>query len=198
MDKINEIYQGLKAFIHTFIIKYEYENRGMLKKMRIDSRLNMDIDNEKWCKLFLCKSCFNHCAKFVLLRYLEDCGLSYGKMNLKGLKKWKDFVKNISEKLNLLYAIVIKDLQEDENNKIRKIFKESDYDVFEIDEELARGMSEHLSFIDFSSLKKKDIVLLFRRIYSLEQREEMKLDEFYKDAPALSYILQLEKTEELL
>ncbi|MCT4605307.1 MAG: hypothetical protein N4A64_04240 [Marinisporobacter sp.] len=198
MDKINKIYQGLKSFIQIFIIKYEYENRGMLKKMRIDSRLNMDIDDEKWCELFLYKSCFNYCAKFVLLRYLEDYGLSYEKMNSKGLKKWGNFVKNISEKLNLLYVIVIKDLQADENNKIRKIFKKSDYDVFEIDEELAKVMSEHLSPIDFSSLKKKDMVLLFRRIYSLEQREEMKLDEFYKDAPALSYILELEKAEELL
>jgi hypothetical protein len=54
-------------------------------------------------------------------------------------------------------------------------------------------MSDHLSAINFSSLKKKDIVLLFRRIYSLEQREEMKLAEFYKDAPTLSYILKMEE-----
>lgn len=198
MDKVKKIYEGILEFIQVFMIKYKYENRGILKKMKIDSRLNMEIEDNKWCELFLCKSCFNHCAKFILLRYMEDCGHIFAKMNNNGVKKWSNFVKNISESFHILYYIAIKDLQRDTNDTIRQIFKESDYDVFEIDEELALIIVRNFSSIDFAKLDKKDIIILFRLIYSLEQREEMALDLFYKDAPALSYLLKLEKLESIL
>ncbi|WZL74596.1 hypothetical protein QBE52_07860 [Clostridiaceae bacterium 35-E11] len=197
MDKIRKIYEGILEFIQAFMVKYKYENRGILKKMKIDSRLNMEIKDDKWCELFLYKSCFNHCAKFILLRYIEDSGYIYGKMNHSGIEKWKNFVKNISENFHILYKIAIKDLQEEINDSISVIFKESDYDVFEIDEELAFIMVYNFSSIDFARLDKKDIILLFRLIYSLEQREEMALEVFYKDAPALSHIFKLEKLENI-
>ncbi|QEK12389.1 hypothetical protein FQB35_08370 [Crassaminicella thermophila] len=198
MDKVKQIYDGILEFIQVFLIKYEYENRGILKKMKIDNRLNMDIDDEKWCKLFLYKSCLNHCAKLILLRYIEDSGLCYMKMNKNGIEKWKKLVKNISEKFNILYDIAIKDLQKDTDNKIRKIFKQSDYDIFEIDDELAAIICHNLSGLDFATLSKEDVVSIFKLIYSLEQREDMRLDKFYKVAPALSYILNLEELEQLL
>lgn len=198
MDKVQKIYNGMLEFIQVFIIKYEYENRGILKKMKIDYHLNRELDNEKWCELFLYKSCFNYCAKFILLRYIEDCGLSYMKMNEKGIKKWRCFVKNIYEKFNILYSLAIKDVQEHDNEKIRNIFKKSDYDLFKIDNELAKILCYKFLNIDFSSLNKKEIIYLFQLIYSLEQREEMRLDEFYKDAPALSYMLKLENAKKVI
>ncbi|TCO80074.1 hypothetical protein [Marinisporobacter balticus] len=198
MDKVQKIYSEMIGFIQVFIIKYEYEHRGILKKMKIDSRLNMEIDDEKWCQLFLYKSCFNHCAQFILLRYIEDSGLSYMRMNKKGIEKWRSFVKNIYDALNILYDLAIKDLQQDHNDKIRTLFKESDYDVFKIDDELAKLLCEKLSNIDFSSLKKSEMMALFQLIYSLEQREDMRLHAFYKDAYALSYILDLENRQGVL
>lgn len=198
MDKVKKIYEGIREFRNTFIMKYEYENIGRVRKMRIDSRLNLDIDDEKWRELFLNKSCFNHCAKIIFLRYIEDCGLAYIKMNKMGIEKWNHLVKNISYQLNILYDIAIRDLQEDDNHIICNIFKKSDYDLFKIDEELAKIIIERLSMIDFSELTKEDYILLFEKVFSLEKREEMKLNKFYKDAPALSYMLKLKKGKGLL
>ncbi len=195
MDKVKLFYHQMLEFIQSFIIKYKYENRGILKKMKIDYRLNMEIEDDKWCELFLYKSCFNYCAKFILLRYIEDTGIIYNKMNQEGIEKWRNFVNNIFKNFDILYHIAIKDLQEDENEKISVIFKNSDYDIFRIDDELASIMIHNFSTLDFSELTKKDILLLFRLIYPLEQRENMRLEEFYKEAPAFSYLLKLEEDE---
>ncbi|MCT4593355.1 MAG: hypothetical protein N4A57_03660 [Anaeromicrobium sp.] len=198
MNLVEKIYEGIKEFIDLFITKYEYENRGMIKKIRIDSRLNLNIEEEKWSRLFLYKSCYNYCAKIIMLRYLEDNKLTYVKMNKNGFGKWKEFVKNISERFSLLYNVAIMDLQEDKNNKIRNIFKSSEYDLFKVDDELASLLYKKFSEVDFSNLKEKDICSIFRKIYSLEKREELNLEKFYKRAPAFFYLLRLEENERIL
>lgn len=193
MDKVELIYNKLFEFIQIFIVKYQYENRGLLRKLRIDSRLNMDIEDERWGQLFLYKSCFNHCAKFVILKLLEDLGQINMKTNEIGIKKWRYFVKNLGKSYDVLYEIAIKDLQADSNNTIREIFKSSDYDLFIIDRELASCLIDQFENLLFSDLTAQDISLLFKMIYSLEQREEMNLIHFYKIAPALEYILSEKK-----
>ncbi|MFT9495209.1 hypothetical protein [Anaerosolibacter sp.] len=198
MDKLQDLYEKLTEFMDHFIVKYSYENRGILKKMRIDSRLNMNIEEEEWCKLFLYKSCLNHCAKIVLMRLIEDLGLGHDKLNGKGLKKWRDFVKNLKQDFEILYQVGLLDLQGDANVSIRGIFKKSDYDIFEIDKELASLIIENFTPIAFSDLKKEDIVHLFNKLYTLEDRELMKLESFHRDAPALSYILKLDKKNALI
>lgn len=198
MDKLQELYEKLSEFMDHFIVKYSYENRGILKKMRIDSRLNMNIEEEEWCKLFLYKSCLNHCAKIVLMRLIEDRGLGHDKLNEKGLEKWRDFVKNLGKDFDILYHIGLLDLQGDENVSIRGIFKKSDYDIFGIDKELADLIIEKFSAVTFGDLRREDIIQLFNKLYTLENREIMRLEAFHKDAPALTYILKLEKKNALL
>ncbi|PAB58957.1 hypothetical protein [Anaeromicrobium sediminis] len=198
MNLVEKIYEGIKEFIDVFITKYEYENRGIIKKIRIDSRLNLNIDEEMWSKLFLYKSCYNYCAKIIMLRYLEDNKLTYVKMNKSGFNKWKEFVKNISERFSLLYDVAIMDLQEDKNNTIRNIFKSSDYDLFRIDDELAGLLYKNFSGIDFSNLEVKELISVFRKIYSLEKREDLNLEKFYKRAPAFFYLLRLEENKRIL
>ncbi|MFZ5966489.1 MAG: hypothetical protein ACOYVK_04860 [Bacillota bacterium] len=194
MEDFN-IIERISEFIETFMVKYKYENRGILRKFRIDSRLNMDLDNEKWCSYFLNKSCLNYCAKILLLRYFEDNGFIVSKMNVKGIESWRNLVKNISEKFHVLYSIAILDLQGEKNHEISFIFQNSDYDVYPIDDELAAIIIKNFSSIDFSNIKKNQVITWFRQIYSLEQREEWGLEGFYKNAPALSYIIQLDKAE---
>lgn len=193
MDKAKEMYDRLLDFIESFFVKYQYENRGLLKKFKIDSRLNLEIDDEKWFELFLYKSCFNHCAKFILLRYMEDNYLTNKKLNVRGIEKWNDFVTNISSDFETLYEVALRDFKAEPDEKIREIFKDSDYDVFGIDNELASILIKNFSNIQFDLVNRSDLVQLFRLIYPLEQREEMQLEYFYKEAPALSYILTLEK-----
>ncbi|KXG74344.1 hypothetical protein [Thermotalea metallivorans] len=198
MDKLQLLHKKFSEFIDYFIVKYSYEHRGMLKKLRIDSRLNMDIDEEEWCKLFLYKSCLNHCARILLMRFIEDKGFIHHKLNEKGIEKWRNFVKNLGQDFDVLYHIGLLDLQVDENAMIRGIFKKSDYDLFTIDKELAEIVIDSFSSIYVGDLQKKDFIELFKKLYTLEDREIMKLEKFHKDAPALSYILQLEERESLL
>ena len=182
-------------FMQLFVIKYKYENRGLMKKMKIDSRLNLELDNDKWSSLFLEKSCYNHCAKFVLLKYLEDNRYIIPKINLYGLEKWSKIVKNLKDNYQTLYIISIMDIQVDSNHKIRELFKYSDYDIFEIDNDLAGFLINFYKDIDFSELSRTDIIYLFKQLYSLEMREELALEDFYKAAPALNYILGMENQE---
>ncbi|WP_053957593.1 hypothetical protein [Inediibacterium massiliense] len=198
MNEVKKIYEGMKEFIQVFMVKYEYENRGILKKMKIDSRLNMELEDEKWSKLFLKKSCLNHCAKIILLRYIEDAEMMTSKLNEKGMDKWKSFSKNLMENLSVLYDIALKDAEEDENLRLREIFQKSDYDLFKIDDELASIIYHKFSMIDFSKLQKEKIQFLFALLYSLEEREDMRLEDFYKKAPALSYILNIESNNTIL
>lgn len=195
MDNTRLIEEMLQLFMQSFFVKYQYEYRGVLKKMRIDNRLNMEIDEEKWCESFLYKACLNRCAQILLMRILEDQGLIYSKMNKEGLEKWRKLAKNIATKFDILYHIGLQDLQADENKKIRSIFGKSDYDLLEIDDELAEIVVQYASVIDFSNIQREEIIKFFRKLYSLEGREEWHLENFYKEAPALRYILKLEKEE---
>lgn len=190
MDKVADIFRGFSEFIQLFIIKYQYENIGLVKKMKIDSRLNLEIEDKRWCKLFLHKSCYNHCAKFIMIKRLEDKGYIYPKINSLGRRKWEDFIKNISKDLDILYFLVIKDLQADSNAAIRNCFKDSDYDIFNIDDELASHLIKYFEPYDFSNLDVDEIKKLFELIYPLEQREDYALSNFYKEAPAFDYLLK--------
>lgn len=195
MRGIKLIEEMLQTFIQAFFIKYKYEYRGLMKKFRIDSRLNLELDEERWCEHFLFKACLNRCAQIIIMRILEDRRLIYSKMNRKGIEKWTQLVQNLSDQFQILFEIGQRDLQDDENKVISNIFRKTDYDIFTIDNELANIVVQHSADIDLSDLKREDLVGLLRKIYSLEQREEWKLEEFYKEAPALKYLLSLEKKE---
>lgn len=190
MDKVVSIFNGLSEFIELFKIKYEYENRGLLKKMKIDSRLNLELNDNTWSKFFLYKSCYNHCAKFILLKILEDRGYISPKINRQGLEKWKGFAKNIATDYSTLYSLAIRDLQFDSDNKIRNSFKSSDYDIFIIDNELAYVLIDYFVSYDFLELSESGIDKIFQLIYPLEQREEFDLENFYRKAPAFDIILK--------
>lgn len=193
MYEIQDIIEVLEKFIKTFIIKYEYENIGIIKKFRIDSRKNLEYDEIDWCRLFLKKSCFNYCSKFLLLRVFEDKGKVTSKFNYRGISTWNKLVKNIKHRYDKLYDIAIIDIKNDEEiSFLKNIFAESDYDIYQIDKELAEIIVNGLIGIDLKDVANSDLKRIFRKIYPLDAREEFRFHEFYKEAPALDYILSLE------
>ncbi len=192
LEKVECLYEILNKFTETFEVKYRYANIGIIKKFRIDSRKNLEIDEEKWCRLFLKKSSLNYCAKFLLLRVFEDKGKINSKLNKFGIEIWNKLVKNIKESYDKLYDIAIEDIKnEEEFEYIRNIFIESDYDIYVIDKELARIIVDGFVDFDFTTINNKEIIEVFMMMYPLDDREELKLEEFYKEAPALNYILNL-------
>jgi len=199
LHEIQHILEVLEKFKKTFIIKYEYENIGLIKKYRIDSRKNLEYDEDKWCKLFLKKSCFNYCSKLLLLRIFEDKGKVTSKFNNKGIAVWNKLVKNIKDRYDKLYDIAIIDIKnDDEISFFKHIFTESDYDIYEIDKELAQIIVDGLANIDLKNITNNDLKLIFRKLYPLDEREELRFHEFYKGAPALEYILNLEQSDDLI
>ncbi|SHJ78855.1 hypothetical protein [Paramaledivibacter caminithermalis] len=193
MYEIQDIIETLEKFIKTFIIKYEYENIGIIKKFRIDSRKNLEIDERKWCRLFLRKSCLNYCCKIILLRVFEDKGKIKSKLNSEGIAVWNKLVKNIKDRYDKLYDIAIIDITNDEDiTFLKSVFAESDYDIYEIDKELASIIVHGLSNIDLKDITNEDLKIIFRTLYPLDEREEYGFNDFYKKAPALDYILSLE------
>ncbi len=190
---IEYIIKVFEKFIETFIIKYEYDKIGIIKKFRIDSRKNLEFDEDKWCKLFLKKSCLNYCAKFLLLRVLEDKGKITSKLNKKGIDIWNKLVKNIKDRYDILYDIAVIDMKnEEEISGLKNIFLRTDYDIYEIDKELAQIIVDGFSHINFQDVTAEDLKEIFRIIHPLDEREEMKLQDFYHKAPALEYILNLD------
>lgn len=190
---IEYIIKVFEKFIETFIIKYEYDKIGIIKKFRIDSRKNLEFNEDKWCKLFLKKSCLNYCAKFLLLRVLEDKGKITSKLNKKGIDIWNKLVKNIKDRYDILYDIAVIDMKnEEEISGLKNIFLETDYDIYEIDKELAQIIVDGFSHINFQDVTAEDLKEIFRIIHPLDEREEMKLQDFYHKAPALEYILNLD------
>ncbi|MDK2918269.1 MAG: hypothetical protein PWQ37_1002 [Candidatus Petromonas sp.] len=190
---IEYIVKVFEKFIETFIIKYEYDKIGIIKKFRIDSRKNLEFNEDKWCKLFLKKSCLNYCAKFLLLRVLEDKGKITSKLNKKGIDIWNKLVKNIKDRYDILYDIAVIDMKnEEEISGLKNIFLETDYDIYEIDKELAQIIVDGFSHINFQDVTAEDLKEIFRIIHPLDEREEMKLQDFYHKAPALEYILNLD------
>jgi hypothetical protein len=192
LHEIQNIIEILEKFIKIFIIKYEYENIGLIKKFRIDSRKNLEYDEKKWCRLFLKKSCFNYCCKILLLRVFEDKGKVTSKLNSKGIDIWNKLVKNIKHRYDKLYDIAIIDITNDDDiSFFKNIFAESDYDIYEIDQELANIIVNELGNIDLIDVSDEDLKLIFRELYPLDEREEYRFSDFYKKAPALDYILKL-------
>ncbi|RKD27582.1 hypothetical protein SAMN02745883_00509 [Caminicella sporogenes DSM 14501] len=189
MNKIDYITAVLEKFIKTFIIKYEYYNIGIIKKIRIDSRKNLEYDEKKWCDYFLKKSCLNYCAKFMFLRLYEDKGFITSKLNRKGLVVWESFVKNIKERYDILYNLAVTDIIN--NDEVEDIFRETDYDMYKIDNELAHIIINGFLDVDFSRIEDEDLKEVFRNIYPLDEREEKNFSEFYLSAPAFDYILSL-------
>ncbi len=193
MHEVQYIIEVLEKFKKTFIIKYEYENIGLIKKFRIDNRKNLEYDENKWCKLFLNKSCFNYCSKVLMLRVFEDKGKIANKFNVEGLKIWNKLVKNIKDRYDKLYDIAMTDIKNDEDvNFLKHIFSESDYDIYGIDKELAEIIVVGLSNVDLKDISNDDLIIIFRKLYPLDEREELRFRDFYKKAPALEYILNLE------
>ncbi len=192
LHEVQNISEVLERFKKTFMIKYEYENIGIVKKFRIDSRKNLEYEEVKWCKLFLNKACFNYCAKLLLLRVFEDKGKIASKFNKKGIEVWNKLVKNIKDRYDKLYDIAIIDIKNDgEMSFFKHIFAESDYDIYDIDKELADIIVGGLSNIDLKDITDDEIKLIFRKLYPLDIREEYRFNEFYKKAPALEYIFSL-------
>ncbi|SKC79788.1 hypothetical protein [Maledivibacter halophilus] len=192
MYEIQDIVEVLEKFIKIFIIKYEYENIGLIKKFRIDSRKNLEYDEVDWCRLFLKKSCFNYCCKILLLRVFEDKGKITSKFNNEGIATWNKLVKNIKDRYDKLYDIAIIDIKNDEEiSFLKNVFAESDYDIYQIDKELAEIIAKGLADLDLKDINNSDLKKIFRKIYPLDAREEYRFHEFYKEAPALDYILGL-------
>lgn len=192
MYEVQHIIEVLEKFKKTFIIKYEYENIGLVKKFRIDSRKNLEYDETKWCKLFLNKACFNYCSKLLLIRVFEDRGKITNKLNTEGIKAWSKLVKNIKDRYDKLYDIAIIDIKSDrEVSFFKHIFEESDYDIYNIDKELADIIVTGLSNLDLKEITDDDLIIIFRKLYPLDEREELRFLDFYKKAPALDYILNL-------
>ncbi len=192
MHKIEYLYDVLKKFSNSYFVKYEYDNIGIIKKFRIDSRKNLDIDEEKWCEFFLKKSCLNYCAKFLLIRFFEDRDEIASKLNQEGINIWNRLVKNIKDRYDKLFDIAIIDIKnEEEDSIIKSIFAESDYDIYTIDKELAQIIIDGFSDMNFEEIDNRDIIEVFRKLYPLDAREEINLYDFYEKAPALDYILEL-------
>jgi hypothetical protein len=81
---------------------------------------------------------------------------------------------------------------EEEISGLKNIFLRTDYDIYEIDKELAQIIVDGFSHINFQDVTAEDLKEIFRIIHPLDEREEMKLQDFYHKAPALEYILNLD------
>lgn len=196
MDILSSITNDLSEFIEFFCLKYKYDHRGILKKFRLKSGLNKQLIDETWYSLFLQKSAFNYCAKFLLIKLMEDNDKIACKLNNKGLKKWNSLVSNISGQYGRLYELAELDLLETED--IKWAFKQCDYDIYLIDDELAVFFIERLKKYDFKSYTHDMIYQIFNRLYTDEKRVGLNLQYFYKPANAIDYILSFNKQKENL
>lgn len=196
MDILNSIAIDLCEFIDFFCLKYKYDHRGILKKFRLKSGLNKQLNDETWYCLFLQKSAFNYCAKFLLIKLMEDNDKIACKLNNDGLKKWNSLVSNISGQYGRLYELAELDLLEAED--IKSAFKQSDYDIYQIDDELAAFFIERLRKYEFKSYTHEMIYQIFNRLYTDEKRVGLNLQYFYKPANAIDYMLSLNKQKENL
>lgn len=190
---ISRIVSDLKKFVDFFIVKYKYEQRGILKRYRLKSGLNKTLDEELWYSLFIKKAAYNYCAKFLLLKFYEDKGRIASKINKKGLEKWHDLVSNISEHYEKLYGLAEMDMLQVE--EMKNVFRKTDYDIYEIDDELAEFIIEKLKEYDFRELDYQVIVNIFTAIYMSDKEIGPRLQYFYKPANTIDYILDIEKYE---
>lgn len=183
----NEIILDFKDFIDFFIMKYKYDNRGVLRKIKLKSGLNRQLSEEEWYELFITKSALNCCAKFLLIKFYEDNEKIACKVNRQGLKKWRALVSNIEQQMGILYDIAEKDCGR--IDELKFAFRESDYDLYKIDDELASYIINKFINYDFNGYDSKKIHSIFVSLYYDEKRISMNLQLFYKPANAIEHIL---------
>ncbi|EOD00516.1 hypothetical protein [Caldisalinibacter kiritimatiensis] len=196
MKIINKIVSDLKEFVDFFKIKYKYDQRGVLKRYRLKSGLNKKLKDDIWYDLFLEKAAYNYCAKFLLIKFFEDTGRIGSKINKSGLEKWHDLVTNIGAQYGNLYKLAESDMVELEEMRIP--FKKVDYDIYEIDDELAEFMIEKLKEYDFKTFSYQTLYKIFTSMYLNDKRQGPSLQYFYKPANAIEYILDIKNHEENL
>lgn len=193
MDSLNGIVGDLKEFVQFFIVKYKYDQRGILKRMKLKSGLNKQLNEDVWCKSFIQKTAYNYCAKFLIIKYLEDNMKIPAKINSRGLEKWKNLVSCIDDYYNTILDIAQRDVSRLE--EVKHIFKESDYDIYEIDNELAEFIIKKLEKYDFDSYDFLVINQIFNMLYNDERKIGLNLQYFYKPAKAIDYIMSIKETQ---
>lgn len=189
MDLIRTIISDFKEFVSFFTMKYKYDQRGVLKRYRLKFGLNKKLAEEVWCNLFVEKAAYNYCAKLLLIKYWEDNGKISSKINNKGIEKWNSLVTNIEGYFSTLYKISEIDMMESE--EMKDVFKKCDYDIFEIDDELAGFIIGKLKKYDFKGYNYELLSDVFNRFYTEEKSYGVKLQYFYKPAKAIEFILSL-------
>ncbi len=189
MKFINDIISDFIEFVNFFKMKYKYDQRGVLKRYKVKFGLNKKLNEDIWCDLFVKKSAYNYCAKILIIKYWEDNNKILAKINNAGLEKWRNLVENIENHFSLLYQISEIDIRE--SPEMKDIFKESDYDIFKLDDELAGFIIERLKQYDFDGYDYKVIFTIFNKIYVEEKKSGINLQYFYKPSNSIDYILSI-------
>lgn len=192
MDYNEALLTDLREFIDFFIMKYKYENIGVIRKIRAKSGLNTDLSEEKWYELFIAKSAINHCLKILLIKIFEDKNKVLPKLNTEGFKHWSKMVVDIENQYNNIYKIALKDILT--VSELRKAFKMSDYDVYVIDNELASYIINKLLKYDFDKITVENIYFLIENLYNAHGE----LRYFYKPSPSVEFINELKEKKEIL
>lgn len=192
MIYIEDLLKDLTDFIDFFIMKYKYENLGIVRKLRMKSGLNKNLDEDKWCEMFIKKSAISHCCKILLIKIFEDKNKVLPKLNDKGFKHWSEMVVDIENQYNNIYNIALKDILT--VSELKKAFKVSDYDVYEIDNELASYIINKLLKYDFKHIK----VYELHKIINLLYLKNGNLGYFYKPSPTVEFIMSIEEKKEIL
>ncbi|RKD32580.1 hypothetical protein [Thermohalobacter berrensis] len=196
MILFDRIALDIKEFVNFFIDKYKYDKRGILKGFKMKSGLNKQLNEDIWCNLFIKKSAYNYCAKFLLIKLWEDKGKILSKINKRGIEKWEKLVSNLDNYYSKLYEIAEMDLIN--NREIKDAFKNSDYDIFKIDNELAEFMIKRLMEYDFSTYNLETINQIFTNTYLQDEEFGYNLQYFYKPAYAIEFILDIKMVKEKL
>lgn len=189
---VEDLFKDLTEFIDFFIMKYKYENRGIIKKFRIKSGLNKDLNEDEWCDKFINKSAVNHCCKILLMKIFEDKNKVLPKLNDKGFQHWSEMVVDIENQYNNIYKIALKDILT--ISELRRAFKMSDYDIYEIDNELASYIINKLLKYNFKYITIYDLHNIVNLLYSRDKH----LEYFYKPSPSVDFVLSLEEKKEIL
>jgi len=196
MDLIDKIINDLKEFVEFFYTKYKYDNRGILKRYRLKSGLNKQLNEEVWCDLFIIKSAYNYCAKLLLIKLWEDNNKIASKLNKEGLEKWNSLVTNIREDYAKLYEITEEDILSSE--EFKGIFKKSEYDIYKIDNELAALVLEKMNKYSFKGYSYESIYQIFNTLYTDHKRAILNLQYFYNPTETIDFILKVSKEKENL
>jgi len=193
MKFISDIISDFTEFVNFFKMKYKYEQRGVLKRYKLKFGLNKKLTEDIWCNHFVEKSAYNYCAKLLIIKYWEDNNRILSKLNSIGLEKWRNLVENIENYFSLLYQIAEKDMRE--SPEMKEIFKESDYDIFKLDDELTGFIIERLKEYDFYGYDYKVLFDVFNKLYVDEKKSGVNLQYFYKPSKPIEYVLTIKNDE---